>query len=112
MPNRMMFALRFVAALLISSGATVQAQVPNWYAGSVTWLEVWKSGNVAFRLDAANPPCNGQFVINKSDPGFKNLYAALIAARLAERPITVYAAACVAAEGYGGNYASVEYLYP
>ena len=105
-------AALLVVALSIASGAAVHAQVPNWYTGNVTWLEVWKTGNVAFKLDAANPPCNGQYVLNKSDPGFKNLYAALIAARLTDRPVTVYVPSCVPAEGYGGSYGSVEYLYP
>jgi hypothetical protein len=67
---------------------------------------------VALKLEAANSPCTSKFVINKSDPGFKNIYAALISARLADRLVTVYAARCIAAEGYGGNYSGFEYLYP
>ena len=106
------FLWQIAVGTFLLGGTVLKAQAPNWYVGNVTWIEVWKAGNVAFKLDVANPPCNGQYGLNKSDPGFKNLYAALIAARFADRPITVYAPSCVPAEGYGGSYASVEYLYP
>ena len=102
-----------VLALLLglsASSTLVQAQAAS-YSGNITWLEVWKIGNVAFRLDAPNPPCNGQFVLNKSDPGFKNLYGALIAAQLAGKRVRVYTSSCIPAENYGGNYIEVSYLY-
>lgn len=91
--------------------SAVHGQTPPNYTGNIVWLEVWKSGNVAFTLTASGVPCSGQFILNKSDDGFKNQYAALIAAKLADRPVRVYAGACIAATGGGGNYIEVVYLY-
>lgn len=90
---------------------TARAQTPTWYAGDVTLLEIWRTGNVAFKIGGVTIPCNGQFVLNKSDPGTKNLYAGLVAAKLAGKSVTVYFDVCGPAEGYGGNYAQVAYLY-
>lgn len=88
------------------------AQSPEWFTGEITWLEVWRNGNVAFRMPASVAvPCNGQFVLNKSDPGTKNQYATLVAAKLAGKTVTVYFDACGPAEGYGSSYAQVAYLY-
>jgi hypothetical protein len=90
----------------------VRAQSPAWYSGEVIWLEVWRNGNVAFRMPTnVAVPCNGQFVLNKSDPGTKNQYATLVAAKLAGRTVTVYFDVCGPAEGYGASYAQVAYLY-
>jgi hypothetical protein len=107
MRRRSLFALFISAGLL--SGAFAQT-INDSFTGNVLWIEVWKTGNVAFKLDVSNPPCNGQFVLNNLDPGLKNQYAALIAAKLSDRPIRVYVSSCIAAEGYGGSYASVDYL--
>jgi hypothetical protein len=92
----------------------VQAQAPAYYTGHITSIEVWKTGNVAFSMyvhGTAGIPCNGQLILNKSDPGFKNQYAAVVAAKLADKPVRVYVGTCVAAEGYGASYAEVSYLY-
>jgi hypothetical protein len=98
-------------ATLVAEAGLLQAQTTNSYVtGNISWLETWKSGNVAFTLTATTP-CNGQFILNKSDPGFKNQYTMLVAAKLADRPVRVYLGSCIAAEGGGGNYAEVVYLY-
>ena len=36
------------------------------FAGTITWMEVWRSGNIAFRLSdpASASTCNGQFILN------------------------------------------------
>jgi hypothetical protein len=82
------------------------------YTGTVAMLEVWSNGNVAFSLSVAAPTCNQQFVLNKSNPGTKNLYAALLAAKHTGRPIRVITeASCGPAEGYGGSYNLPIYVY-
>lgn len=80
------------------------------HTGQVTTLEVWTSGNVAFTLAGATP-CNGQFILNVSSAGTKNQYAALLAAKQSGKPVRIYSGSCGPAEGYGGNYALVDYLY-
>jgi hypothetical protein len=107
--HSLLYSVVSIAMCICSQSAA--AQTPNWYSGQITWLEVWKTGNVAFRLSASGVPCNGPFILNKSDPGTKNQYALLVAAKLAGQSVTVYADACGAAETYGGNYAQVAYLY-
>jgi hypothetical protein len=92
--------------------APATAQSPDYYIGSVVMLEAWRTGNVAFTLDAVGVPCNGQFVLNKSDDGAKNLYAMLVVAKAADRAVKVYFTGCGPAEGVSGsNYAQLNYLY-
>ena len=91
-------------------GASAQAWTN--FTGNLVMLEVWSSGNIAFTLSVANVPCNGQFIINASTAGAKNLYAALLLARAAGTTITVSNSVCGPADSYGGNYAIVDYLYP
>jgi hypothetical protein len=100
--------VRLVAAGALTCSGVASAAT---YTGLVTMLEIWQSGNVAFILAGA-APCNGQFIINVSSPGTKNMYAALLAAKQAGKPIRVSQTICGAAEGYGGSYALVDYLYP
>jgi hypothetical protein len=88
------------------------AQAPAFYTGQVVMLEAWRAGNVAFTLNATGVPCNGQFILNKSDPGTKNLYALLVTAKAAGMNIRAYFDGCGPAEGYGStNYAQVAYMY-
>jgi hypothetical protein len=105
-------SLVFIAVTAAGVCTLAHAQVPNWYVGEITLLEVWRNGNVAFKLSGTGVPCNGQFILNKSESGTKNQYAALIAAKLADRTVTVYSDACGPAEDYGSNYAQVAYVYP
>src|SRR5690349_13682917 len=83
------------------------------FTGSIDMLEVWKSGNVAFTLTTSTGTCNGQFMINGTtgDPGAKNIYAAVLAAKKTGSPVRVYTSGCGPADGYGGNYNLVLYLY-
>ena len=75
-------------------------------------LEAWRTGNVAFTLSATGVPCNGQFIVNKSDPGMKNFYAMLVTAKASGQNIRAYFDGCGQAEGYGStNYAQVAYMY-
>jgi hypothetical protein len=75
-------------------------------------LEAWRSGNVAFTLNATGVPCNGQFILSKSDEGTKNHYAMLMAAKTAGRTVRAYFIGCGPAEGVpSSNYALVNYLY-
>ena len=84
------------------------------YTGAITTIEIWAEGNVAFRLAGVGGTCatNEWFVINKSTEGGKNLYAALLAAKLADKPIRINSSGCGPAEGYGSTpYLQVSYLY-
>jgi hypothetical protein len=98
-----------VAAVLFSS-LSAPAQAAN-YIGVIDWIEVWPSGNVVFKLKNVTAPCNGQFLINNSMPGAKNLYAYLLTIKTTGNTATVSQSACGPADGYGGNYAVIEYLY-
>jgi hypothetical protein len=99
-----------VAAVLLSTLSTVPAHAAN-YVGPIDWIEVWPSGNVAFKLKNVTAPCNGQFLINNSMPGARNLYAYLLTIKATGNTATVAHTTCGPADGYGGNYAVVDYLY-
>lgn len=110
-----------LAASVLASGL-VQAQtvtVPQTqsYSGRVSWLEVWTTGNISFRLEGVSNTCapaNGHtFVVNRSAVGAKNVYAAVLAAKLAGVSITVWSSGCGPAETFGGQtlYAQVDYTY-
>src|ERR1044071_856749 len=51
------------------------------FTGTIDWMEVWRSGNVALTLTPAITSCNGQVVLNLSDPGLKNMFATILAAK-------------------------------
>jgi hypothetical protein len=51
-------------------------------------------------------------ILNLSDPGLKNMFAAILAAREAGRAVRVYTNGCGPAEGYGGSYNIPLYVYP
>jgi hypothetical protein len=103
---------KVIVSVAITAAATVGAQSPALYTGNVVMLETWRTGNVAFTLSAAGVPCNGQFILNKSDPGSRNLFAVLVTAKTTERAVTVYFTGCGPAEEYSGtNYALLNYLY-
>lgn len=97
----------FALAALAFSGIASAAS----YIGEINWIEVWPSGNVAFTLKNVSAPCNGQFLINASMPGAKNLYAYLLTIKATKGSATVAHTTCGPADGYGNNYAIVEYLY-
>lgn len=91
--------------------AAAQSQATN-YTGTVNWIEVWPSGNVAFTLSGVTPACStAQFIINKSNDGAKNLYALLLTAKASGNSIMVSQSVCGPAEGYGSSYAIFDYLY-
>ena len=101
----------FAALALLSS---ISANAASSFAGTVTWIEVWRNGNIAFRLSDATSTttCNGQFILNASSPGTKNQYAALLASKKTGVPISVYSyAPCGPADNYGSSYIIVDYLY-
>lgn len=99
------------AAFLMASNAPAVAQSSPSYTGTITMLEGWRLGNVAFTISATGVPCNGQFVLNKSDAGTSKLFAMLVAAKTAGTPVRVYFGGCGPAESAGGDYAQVAYLY-
>jgi len=99
-------------AMAFSWTAVTQAALN--FGGTIVWIEVWRTGNVAFRLSdpASTTTCNGQFILNASDPGIKNQYAALLAAKKTSSTVSVYSySPCGPADGYGSNYIVVDYLY-
>jgi hypothetical protein len=73
-------------------------------------LEVWRSGDIEFKLDAAGVPCNERFVLNKFDPGTKDFYPMLLTAKSSERTVRAYFDVCGPAEGSGGNFALIQFL--
>jgi hypothetical protein len=98
-----------ISALMLSL-ASIPA-FADQYTGTVGLLEVWKNGNVAFSISGV-ATCNGQFILNLNDPGTKNQYAALLAAKTQGKAITVNTGAtCIAAQGYGGSYNEPLYIY-
>ena len=102
---------RWLAAIALASASQAHAAQ---YAGSISTIEVWAYGNVAFQLSGVSGTCaNGDwFVVNKSTEGGKNLYAALLAAKLADKAIRVNSAGCGPADGFGTTpYLQVNYLY-
>lgn len=104
--NKKRFAL--MAALLSLSATAYAIDI----TGTVAMLEVWRNGNVAFTLSTPTTSCNGQFVLNTSEPGTKNRYAALLAAKKTGSQVRVYSSGCVEAENYGAaQYNPVDYLY-
>jgi hypothetical protein len=95
-------------------GLSPPARADVSYSGTIEIIEVWKLGNVAFRLNGVSGTCanNNWMVINKSSPGAKNLYAALIASKLAGKAIRVSAYGCGPADEYGPTpYLQIDYLY-
>ena len=84
------------------------------YTGTVSMLEVWESGNIAFTLATSTPTCNGQFILNASAPGAKNQYAAVLAAKAKGSQVTVYVSGnCTPADGFSGSsYNEPLYIYP
>lgn len=82
------------------------------FVGKISMVEVWRSGNVAFSLLPAISSCNGQVILNASDPGFKNQFAAVLAAREAGRQVLIRTYSCGPADNYGGSYNIPEYIYP
>jgi len=101
------------SAVALSIGSLAHAQSAS-YTGTIEIIEVWKIGNVAFRLNGVSATCgtSNWMVINKSAEGGKNMYAALLAAKLADRPIRVWSPGCGPADSYNTTpYVQVDYLY-
>jgi hypothetical protein len=98
------------AIALLSTLSAAPAQAAS-FIGPIDWIEVWPSGNVVFKLKGVTAPCNGQFLINNSMPGAKNLYAYLLTIKATGNTATVAHTTCGPADGYGGNYAVVDYVY-
>src|SRR5581483_9777088 len=107
-------AVKTYRAILFALGATLlnATAFADTYVGQIDMVEVWTSGNVAFSLSPAASGCNGQFILNASAAGFKNQYAAIVAAKSQGNTIKVITSGCGPADGYGGNYNLPTYLYP
>ncbi len=99
------------AAALAALGLGPAYAQGQQFSGKVSMLEAWRQGNVAFSLTAAGVPCNGQFILNKSDAGAKGMYAMLMTAKATGATIRVYFDGCGPAEGTSISYAQVAYLY-
>jgi hypothetical protein len=101
-------ALSSVACILAIFSSAVRA---DDVTGTITQLEVWRSGNVAFTLSENIESCNGQVILNLSDPGFKSMFATLLAAQATGQPVRVVTTGCGPAENYGGSYNIPAYIY-
>src|SRR5688500_14218807 len=100
----------FSTMTLVASAMPAAAQTQSSYSGLITMLEGWRQGNVAFTLSAPGVPCNGQFILNKSDGGTNKNFAILVAAKAAGTPVRVYFGGCGPAEGtVGSDYVQVAY---
>src|SRR5690349_17192056 len=102
-----------VAAMALASSSTSRAQAAS-YTSTIEVIEVWANGNVAFRLDGVSSTCatGNWFVINKSSPGMKNFYAAVLTAKSTDHPIRVSTSGCAPAENYNTTpYIQIDYLY-
>jgi hypothetical protein len=99
---------KWLIALALASSPAFADQ----FTGTVSLLEVWKNGNVAFSLIPAAAGCNTQFILNFSANGTKNQYAALLAAKTKGAPVSVHTSGtCIVAENYGGSYHEPLYIY-
>jgi hypothetical protein len=105
---------RLVRKMLFGGAAValgLQAHAAN-YTGTISWIEVWPNGNVAFAVTGVTLPCAlQQFVLNGSNPGTKNQYALLLTLKSQGKPVRISSSTCGPEEGYGANYALVDYLY-
>lgn len=99
-----------LGTMLLSS----MAHAAFFITGTVETMVVWRIGNVSFTLSTATTSCNGEFILNSTEPGFKNLYAALLAAKRTGTAVKVFSSTCVVAANYGNSdsYNIVDYLYP
>jgi hypothetical protein len=106
-----MFNLRSIAVAAAGACALTFAPLANAtsYSGTVSLLEVWPNGNIAFSLSGATLPCNGQAILNKSQDGTKNMYAALLAAKHTGKTVSIEVTGCGTADGY---YPNVLYAIP
>jgi hypothetical protein len=104
----------FVGRMLVLLGVACSfPAAASTHTGTVAMLELWPNGNVVFTLDGTTLPCLGQAVVNQSSGGVKNIYAALLSAKLSNRTVQLNTGGCVAADGYNPSvlYARVDYLY-
>jgi hypothetical protein len=101
------------SVLVITAIAAASLANASTHDGTVAQLEVWPNGNVAFTLNGTTVPCNGQAIVNASQAGVKNLYAALLSAKIAGKPVRLWTSVCGPADGYNPSvlYATVDYLY-
>jgi len=108
------FARAYSMLAAVALALAGQAQAATSYTGPIGVIEVWAYGNVAFKLSGITGTCGSAdwFVINKSTDGGKNLYAALLAAKLSDKAIRIYSEGCGPADGFGSTpYVQVSYLY-
>ena len=110
----MMKAIARVTRTMLFGGAALvlamQAQAAS-YTGTIIWIEVWPNGNVAFTVSGVTLPCTPQqFILNGSNPGTKNQYALLLTLKSQGKPVRISSSTCGPAEGYGANYALVDYM--
>ena len=105
--------LLLACAFSLAAGSVAQAQAVS-YTGTIEVIEVWRNGNVAFRLNGVSSSCatGNWIVLNKSADGTKNMYATLLAAKVSGKQVRVYSSGCAPAENYGSTpYVQVDYLY-
>jgi hypothetical protein len=100
-------------AIATTSCALANLASASVHTGTVASLELWQNGNVAFTLNGSALPCNGQVIINGGSDGARNMYAALLAAKIAGKSVQLNTGACGPATGYNPSvlYATVVYLY-
>jgi hypothetical protein len=98
-------------ALMLGSAAHAQAVS---YTGTIEIIEIWKIGNVAFRLNGFSSACafNNWMVLNKSSDGTRNMYAALLAAKMSGKAVRISSPGCAPAENYNSTpYLQIDYLF-
>ena len=102
---------KYLVLLILSLGS--ENALSGSAQGQVNMLEVWENGNVAFTLMPLVTTCGGQFILNFSSNGSKNMYSALLASKISGKSVSVsYSDVCGPAENYGSQYNIPRYLYP
>jgi hypothetical protein len=104
-------AMTVLSVMVLLNLTSIRSALAGDFTGKVEMLEVWENGNIAVSLTPAIVGCNAQVILNQSRPGTKNLYAALLAAKHADRAVRIYTNGCGIADGYGGSYNLPLYIY-
>lgn len=106
--RRILLACIIISSFFFASATSVAAATEV----AIEWIEVWANGNVAFKTTPTASTCNGQYIINQSSAGAKNMYATILSAKIAGKKVAISSAsACGAADNYGGSYNIPRYIY-
>lgn len=98
-------------ALGMSLGASAMVLTPAVQITKFHAYTDYNNGDIAFNVDTTIAGCDG-FWLSPADPGFKNVYAALLMAKASGMPVVVYAYDTQLWPGSGDKYCRVRTLSP